>query len=247
MNDRAYTYSLELAGIPLAAGFQYEKTADYLGAYVKGPAPDGEALKVGDWEWSIWPQTGKPSDAFAEYSLFVYAASTALLPHGRCGIHAAAFRWRDRAWLIAAEPGVGKSTQVKTLQGLHPGEFSVICGDKPILERREDGSILVHPSPWNGKENWHGALAAPLGGVILLSRGDENVIELLPAKKAALPLYFSLIHSGETEDLIRAAADMASAILTYAPAWQMTTHHVPDSTHLLYEALLSRGGNDDEV
>ena len=247
MNDPLYTYSLELAGVPLTGGFRYEKTADYLGDAVTGPAAGGEPLTVGDWEWSIWPQTGKPVDAFAEYSLFVYGASTALLAHDRCAIHAAAVRWRDRAWLIAAEPGVGKSTQVRTLQELHPGEFSVICGDKPILERREDGSILVHPSPWNGKEGWHGAEAAPLGGVVRLLRGEENGIEPFPVKDAAWPLYSFLIHTGETEENIRGAAAIADAVLSSVPAWRMTTHQVPDSTRLLYEELLTQGGKDDEL
>jgi len=247
MNDSLYTYSLELAGVPLAGCFRFEKTTDHFGEYITSPSADLEPLIVGDWEWSNWPQTGKPVDAFAEYSLYVYAASTALLAYHRCAIHAAAFRWRDRAYLIAAEPGVGKSTQVRNLQELHPGEFSVICGDKPILELREDKSIIVHPSPWNGKENWHGADAAPLGGVILLSRGEKNSIEPLTAPKAALSLYFSLIHSGETEENIRAAADIASAILNYAPAWQMTTYQVPDSTKILYNALISQGDKDYEL
>jgi len=44
-----------------------------------------------------------------------------------------------RAWLLAGPSGVGKSTQIKSLQSLEPGAFGVICGDRPVLELREDG------------------------------------------------------------------------------------------------------------
>ena len=247
MNESLYTYALELAGIPLTCGFRYKKTADCFGTYVTGMAVSGDVISAGDWEWSIWPQTGKPVDAFAEYSLFVYAASSALLAHQRCCVHAAAFRRGDRGYLIVAEPGVGKSTQVLNLQELYPGEFSVICGDKPVLELREDRSIIVHPSPWNGKENWHGADAAPLGGVVLLRRGGENAIEPIAPAAAAADMYKFLIHTGESVEMIHQAAQIADAALSSAPVFQMTTYQVPDSTLLLYDALFGQGGRSDEL
>ena len=50
-------------------------------------------------------------DAVAEFSMLSGGCSDALLPYSRFLIHAVAFRYRDEAYLIAAAPGVGKSTQ----------------------------------------------------------------------------------------------------------------------------------------
>ena len=35
---------------------------------------------------------------------------------------------------------------------MFPDEITMISGDMPVLERREDGTVWAHPSPWNGKE-----------------------------------------------------------------------------------------------
>ena len=233
-------YTMTLIGREIPCAFRFPETAALFGPWITGPAKGGARVSVPQEDWDFWPTTGKPVDAEAEYSLFSDAASTALLPEKCCVVHAAAFRRQDRAWLIAGVPGVGKSTQIRTLQELWPGEFSVISGDRPILEAREDGSVIVHPSPWNGKEGWHGAEAAPLAGVIFLRRGEENAVASCSKQDAALPMYSSLFHSGETEELLKLAASMAAAVLTAAPAWTMTTFCVPDSTRLLYETLFSQ-------
>ena len=239
-----YHYTLTLAGIELPCAFRFPETARYFGDYVTGSDASENELTVPQADWDFWPKTGKPVDGFAEYSLFAGAASTGLLPYGRCVIHAAAFRRQDRAWLIAGEPGVGKSTQIRMLRELYPGEFSVISGDKPVLELRSDGSVLVLPSPWNGKENWRGAEAAPLAGIILLRRGAENGVAETSVMQAAIPLYRCLFSSAETAEILQRAADFASELLRAAPAWTLTTHQVPDSTVLLYQTLFSGEAGD---
>ena len=232
-------YTMTLIGREIPCSFRFAETASLFGPWITGPAKGNERFSVPQEDWDFWPTTGKPTDAEAEFSMFSAAASTALLSRKCCVVHAAAFRYRDRAWLIAGAPGVGKSTQIRNLLELRPGEFSVISGDRPILEAREDGSVTVHPSPWNGKEGWHGAEAAPLAGVIFLQRGEKNSVAPCSVPDAVIPLFTSLFHSGETEEILKLAASMATAVLTAAPAWNMTTFCVPDSTHLLYDTLFT--------
>ena len=153
-------------------------------------------------------------------------------------MHAAAFRDEEKAWLIAADPGVGKSTQIRTLQELYPGTFSVVCGDRPVLQLMEDGMVMVHPSPWNGKEFWGGADAAPLAGIICLRRGEEDAVHMLRRKDAVIPVYGSLIHTAICEDIIRRAAAFADALLQGVPVWDFVNRDIPGSTELLYQKVL---------
>ena len=242
-----YSYTLNLSGIPLRCGFRFPETYATFGDYCTGESSAPGEISVYPAEWDFWPKTGKPTDAAAENSMMTSPCSDALLDHDRCIIHAVAFSFHGRAWLIAAPPGVGKSTQIKTLQELYPGEFSVICGDRPILQRMEDGTFLVHPSPWNGKENWYGAPAAPLAGILYLKRGEYTSLCVLSAKEAILPIYRSLICSHETEQLIRQVAAFENDLLASIPVYEYINGGVPDSSRYLYETLLSKEASGNEI
>lgn len=229
-------YELTLAGATVGCSFEFPETHLYFGNYINGPFP-GEGLRLSPEDRAAWERTVAPMDAFNEYSAFTVPVSEALLKHGRCVMHAAAFRFHDRAYLIAARSGVGKSTQVKTLSELYPGEFTVISGDRPVLEATEYG-VMVHPSPWNGKEGWCGAEKAPLAAMILLRRGEVNSLERFPAGRAAAPVFSSLFQSAENGESIRRTASFADLIIKSVPVWAFENGGVPDSSRMLYETVL---------
>ena len=264
---------VSLAGLTFSCALRYPETARFF------PKPDPAAIRVGgepvcltDGDWAFYRGDGIEDGAYSEFSLLTAAFSDALMDHDRIIIHAVAIRWQDRAYLIAAQPGVGKSTQARFLQQLRPGEFSVICGDRPVLEFRpcepvtnvtgaanrfpspvsghcetspqtgrgnpsSRDSILVHPSLWNGKENWYGAEAAPLEGLILLRRGDQNELISLTAREAAIRVYTQMIQLYADGEKIRKAAELTTRLLNNVPIWQLTSFQVPDSTRLLLNSL----------
>ncbi len=242
MNERKLSifFRVGLAGVPLDCAAHYADTVDWFGAYrlCEDAAPGG--VRVSPEQWDYWQKTGKPCDAAAEFSMFAGACSDALTPHSRVLIHAAAFAFRGRAYLFAAAPSVGKSTQVRTLEELYPGEFSVICGDRPVLECRDDAAVLVHPSPWNGKEGWCGAPAAPLAGIFCLERGEETSLAQLSKKEAVLPVLRALISNFETEETIRALSGLEERIIRSAPVYRYVNGGVPDSTRFLYEHVFAK-------
>ena len=301
-NDQIF---VTLANITLSCRLRYPETAGYF----QKPGPDASCVGTGsvclsDDDWDFFLHDGAMDAPHTEYSLLTAPLSDALMEFDRFIFHAVALRWRDRAWLIAAPSGVGKSTQARALQQLRPGEFSVISGDRPILEfcpatpaprpserseesvssvpfhrnserseesvppssrhseRSEESaspvpersapvaahsvrhsaaqSILVHPSPWNGKENWHGAAAAPLAGLILLRRGEKNALELMSPREAVIPSYSQIFQTAKTAETIRRAAALLTRMLESVPIWRLTTHQVPDSTQLLLEAVFPK-------
>jgi len=232
-------FSLSIAGLQVPLSLHHADAAAYFGTYA-GPVDTlaGDSISVASFQWNAWLADGGLDDGYSEYTCLTAAVSDALLQHDRCIIHAAAFRFGASAWLIAGPPGVGKSTQVRNLQELQPGEFSVICGDRPALQLRDD-DVFVHPSPWNGKEGWHGAGGAPLAGLILLERGEENRFFPLTPREAVFPLLSSLIHTGETEETIRRLARFADSFLGLVPVFRLCSHDIPASSELLYQSLFS--------
>lgn len=232
-------FTVTLAGRSFRVSARYAKTAAYF------PAPDPEAplvpgapVSIPETDWQEYLQSGMEDCAHTEYSMLTAHCSDALLAFDCVILHAAALRWRDRSWLIIAPSGVGKSTQTRNLQALLPGEVSVICGDRPVLERC-GGAFRVHPSPWNGKENWHGAEAAPLGGLILLRRGPENRLYALREDEAILNLYVAFIQTSASVEAVTKVADLEDGVLRAVPTWLLVSDTVPDSTRCLVDGIFS--------
>ena len=223
--------------------FRFPDTEHYLRKYMTGPEASGpidftgKPVAVTEQEFSDWAQAGNAIDAFAEFCLLCEQSSEYMLSHDRCIFHAAALSYSGRAWLIAAESGVGKSTLCNCLLENYPEEITVINGDKPALQYIEDDGILVHPSPWNGKEGMHGAGKALLSGIFLLKRGNDNAI--VPTKKAeaATRIYRSIFQAFQDEEIMKAAGRMTEHILKVVPVWSLTSKDVPDTAQLVYRTM----------
>ena len=222
-----------------ACRFRFAETARYFQSAPDAAEPaSSELISLAPEDWEELAREGVEASAYIEYTVLTPYVSDVLLPFDCVVLHAVALRWRGRAYLICAKSGVGKSTQARWLQTLRPGEFGVICGDRPILSFH-DNEIMVHPSPWNGKENWHDAEAAPLAGLILLERGKKNRIVSLRPKEAALEMYPHFIQTGRDEKNLCRVAELETRLLSSVPIWRLSTNEVPASTELLLEAVFS--------
>ena len=166
---------IKLAGLPLRLRLEHAETAAYFEPYT---LPDADAdvdlyVTAEDFARDGGPLSDAPG-AFQEYSLLVAASSRCLLRHGRVVYHGVAVKLGGRAWLITAPSGTGKTTQYKWLKTLYREKVSLICGDKPILERRGEnktkalasgeflGLLLFVGIPLPGTGGWTGSLAASL-------------------------------------------------------------------------------------
>ena len=243
---RQFQVKLGKTVVPIRTKFN--DTMQYFGSFVYADLSLTE--EQDDWvcatseAFAFWTRTGKAMDAQAECSILSLYCSDYLLGNNSCVFHAVAFTHHGKAFLITAPPGIGKSTQIRYLQSCYPNEFEIISGDRPILQKMLDDSFLVYPSPWNGKENWHGANEAPLSGIICLERGNENRIERLSPKKSILPLLPALMCSRTTEELVTRMAAFEEAIIKNVPIWKLINQGVPGSTHLLYETVFASEEHD---
>ena len=232
-----YFFTVILSNLTIDLSTRFYGTKEYFNAFRVENTQSVAKAQLIDNDWQQLKEDGRIINSYMEYSYFAAPISDALLPYDRCVIHAAAVRYRDRAWLLAGPSGVGKSTQIKSLQSLEPGAFGVICGDRPVLELREDGSVMVWPSPWNGKENWYGAEAAPLAGIILIQRGEESKVELLSPRDAVVPVYAQLIQTGESLQIMQLAARFEDRLLQSVPTHRLTASDIPTSGQALYAHL----------
>ncbi len=113
------------------------------------------------------------SCAYAESVAIFRKMSTLAAADGILLMHGSAFICNNKAVIITAPSGTGKSTHTALWRELYGDEISVINDDKPWL-KRENGHFTVYGTPWMGKENRGSNISAPLYAICSLHRSETN-------------------------------------------------------------------------
>ena len=241
-----FYYQGLFGGVPLTLSFRWKDTFRFFGPFLQPCPPSEGALAVPDEDFAEFSRKWEmPADADTEYALSVYRVCDALLPHGACVFHGAAFRWKERAFLLTASSGVGKTTQLRHWQSLLGDQLTILNGDKPILKKEED-KILVCPSPWRGKEYLgDSGLTVPLAGIICLEQAPENRILRLEPGKAVEPVLLRFLSSFEREETVLAACRFEESLLEQVPVWKLKNKGDPASALLTRDVLLAEVFSDE--
>ena len=121
MEQRNYRYyDLRLSDVTLTAGFCFPDTSGRFGAYCLGESRKTEGLLVPDCELDVWHGYGLEADGQFEYSCFTSVASDELSKHKKGIMHAVAFRFRDKAYLISDRAFAGSDVQATS--------YALSCG-----------------------------------------------------------------------------------------------------------------------
>ena len=176
-------------------------------------------------------------DAYIEYRVMLPLTSQELLKYDCCIFHAVSFIWENKAWLLTAPSGTGKTTQYLNWERLFPNEIKMISGDMPVLELKNDGTIWANPSSWNGKEDIGNQLSAPIAGIVILEQGEKNCISLLSAKDAVGTFFKQFIVRPVTDEQIYALARLIDRMLRSIPCFKMVNCGDDFSTALLRKTL----------
>lgn len=173
------------------------------------------------------------TDAYVEYRTLIGLTGKELLKYDCCILHAVSFVYRGFVWLLSAPSGTGKTTQYLNWLRLFPEEIEMISGDMPVLERKEDGRIFVHPSSWNGKENIGNKISGPLGGLIYLEQSDVNAMDVLGARDGTGLLMKQFMAVPDNEQEIRALFRILDSLFRFYPVWVYHNRGDDESTVLL--------------
>lgn len=99
-----------------------------------------------------------------------------MVKYGVILIHAAVIAVDGQAYTFLAESGVGKSTHLRQWMKQFGESAVVVNGDKPMFSFVDD-RLMVHGSPWKGKEGWGQNISQPVKAFCFLERGARNEIE----------------------------------------------------------------------
>ena len=216
-----FTYEGKLGNTKLTYGFRYPETALYFRQFLHFctlETPDIEVTES-DFQWAEHKWNSSKT-SYLEYVLSMYRTSDYLTYDNSCLFHGAAFLWNGKAYVISADSGVGKTTQIKNWMELYSHEIRIINGDKPVLHLEKNQSLTVYPSPWKGKEEWgDDSINAPLGGVILLQQGQENIIKRIDSFQFSAILFANFFSTFEKKEVVQKLCQIETSIWQSVPVW----------------------------
>lgn len=244
--------NLEMAGIPFEAGCLFESTAEMLRPYVTQRKPEFSAIVTAE-ELEIELEyvreaaisENRPWEGFTgamlEYTAIHRLISEEMLLRDVLLFHGSALAMDGQAYLFTAPSGTGKSTHARYWRRAFGQRVTMINDDKPFLRFARDGGVFACGSPWNGKHRLGQNMAAPLGGVCLLRRGEENRVEPISAGEALPALFRQCHHSREAERELRVLA-MLDQLGRNVPLYRLECNLSPEAARTAYAAIHTEGG-----
>lgn len=240
-------YEADYAGHTVRFLFRNNETKRYFRKYIRPSCSESYDVSAEESEIEIFRLYDESRPSYAEYRCLIGLTAAEILKYKCCIFHSASFLFRGKAFLLTGPSGVGKSTQYFNWQALRPGEITMISGDMPVLEKRPDGTVWVHPTSWNGKENIGNKICGQAAGIVLLEQGAVNRIERLTAYDAVLPILRQFLVRPETEEQILNLAEIADRVLRVLPVWKMVNTGDLSSTVLLRATLSGNIGRERET
>ena len=173
-----------------------------------------------------------------EYTLSGLFFMAMALNENMLSLHASAIEINNRAILFSGVSGTGKTTHVNNWQTLY-GPLPVINDDKPIISAKDD-SIMVHGSPFSGKESININKSLPLGAIIFLRQGKENKV-VLPSKKEAVQLLLKNIYRPDSDLLMEKALKLCETIIKFIPIYVFHATIDASSAEKIHSHLTKEG------
>jgi hypothetical protein len=107
--------------------------------------------------------------------------------------------------------------------------------DKPAL-RLENGRWFAYGTPWSGKTAQNINMRVPLGGVCILTRGENNEITRFGGTQAVFALLNQTLLPGHAEERGR-LLELIGNLLDSVPVWKLRCTPTLDAARVSQKAM----------
>ncbi len=232
---------IKIADRPLAVECRYPATAERLAGFEMAAVPDALPIRVSPADRAAERERvgTAPSEAYVESLAVERAVADALAPYGVIHMHAVAlavtYDGRREACVFLAESGEGKSTHARRWLEYIGDAAAVVADDKPFLSFAGN-TLLVHGSPWRGKEGMGENLSVPVRCFCILRRGEEDAVRRADAAEAMREM-LSRTRLPEEPEGAAAVLAVVDKVLMTMPFWHLCCTNSLHAAEVAYHAL----------
>lgn len=156
------------------------------------------------------------TEPFLERTAIMRKTAAIAVQNGTALLHGSTVVLDGKAYLFTAKTGVGKSTHTKLWQKAFPSAY-ILNDDRAFI--RLGNPVTACGSPWSGKHGIHRNEKAPLAGICILERGNEDKIRKITTEEA-FPEVISQMFL-PVPALAPMLTDLTTRLLGSVPLWRM--------------------------
>lgn len=241
MNERdEKNFRIAVAGRSVAIHALHTRVYSLCKNYLTDLAPDMEVtVTESDLEFERQEAKKNPSvtkdDAYLEILTVYRKISEKMLAFDTFLMHGAVVAVGEDAYMFTAVSGTGKTTHVKKWLEHAEGAF-VLNGDKPLI-KITDTQAIACGTPWCGKEGLGTNAMAPLKAIVLMRRGEENVIEQISFSQA-FSFLLQQTYCPRNADRMRKTLSLLSALRNKVCFYEFCFNNLKDDAFpVAYQAL----------
>ncbi len=143
------------------------------------------------------------SDEYLE-TLAVYRKIAEQMPfYDTVLFHGSVVAVNGEGYLFTAKSGTGKSTHTRLWRTMLGRRAVMVNDDKPLIRIAKDNSATVYGTPWDGKHRLSSNTSAPLKGICILRRAEENHIREI-TKSEAYPMLLQQVYRPADPEAMKA-------------------------------------------
>lgn len=175
----------------------------------------------------------------SRFFLMHKAISDFLLSNYVLTFHASALCYEGKTYLFSAPSGTGKSTHTRLWRETFGEKVVMICDDQPFIGFDETGRAICYGSPYNGKEKLGANIEAPIGGICVCRRAEDNSLHRLSAAEAVLRLSPNA-YIPEEADLAAKALTLIKRLAETVPAYDHAFNMDPSAAEYAMKHLIEK-------
>ena len=172
-----------------------------------------------------------------ESMLFLRKIADRMIDFDTILMHGAVIAVNGEAYMFTAPSGTGKTTHIRRWLESLP-EAYVVNGDKPLIIVGE--TPVECGTPWCGKERMGTNAIVPLKAIVMMKRGEENIMRRLSFIEA-FPRLMEQTHRPEDTEKARKNVRLLSMLGKRVELWQFEFDNFKDDAFdVAYRALTNR-------
>ncbi len=236
-------FCIKIAGISIAIENRYPYVEKLCADYLTDDAPLFTVSATDDDIKAEHEMGGRGyPDRIVEATCLHRAIVKQMVNYGIILIHSAVVAVDGEAYVFMAKSGVGKSTHLRQWLAHFGSRAMIVNGDKPMYSFDGD-TLMVHGSPWKGKEGWGENISMPVKALCLLERGEQNEIRRATQSEAITKLFHQILVPNDASELA-VFMPLINRIISEVPFYRLRCTISEEAAKVAYETM-SKGDSHE--